>query len=496
MQTLVSELPTSNETLALRERLTKLEQLASLKQEQSRRTATRKILQFYPDSGPLRRELYPKHIEFFRLGATTKQRLAMCANRVGKTEGMGGYEVSCHLTGDYPDWWEGYRFAKPITCWACGETSKDVRDSLQKKLCGPIYAVGTGLIMGDHIGRHTMKSGVPDAFDTLYVKHAAGGLSSLAFKSYDQGRESFQAADVDLLWLDEEPPIGIYAEAVTRTMTTNGLVILTFTPLQGMSETVLQFLPKGDIKEYKEATRSVIIASWDDAPHLTQQMKDEMLATYPAFQRDARSKGIPQLGSGAIYPVPETEFVCDPFKIPDHWPRGYGMDVGWNNTAALWGAKDRESGIVYLYHAYKRQHAEPSVHAAAIRAAGDWLPGFIDPASRGRGQKDGSQLLSDYRDLGLRLSLADNGVESGLYSVWNRLSTGRYKLFRNCSGFLEEYRLYRRDEQGRVVKANDHLMDCWRYLDSRIEKFEVKPVEVQQPRPMVFLGENSQNWMS
>ena len=421
----------------------------------------------------------------------------LAANRVGKTEGVGGYELTLHLTGWYPDWWVGRRFNRPVRAWAAGDTSTTVRDILQRKLFGPIEAQGTGLIPQETIGRVTRGTGKADTLDQAFIKHKSGGLSQLTFKSYDQRRESFQGTEQDVIWLDEEPDLGIYTECLLRTMTNNGMVMLTFTPLLGMSDVVLQFLPGGQIIDKQdEGSRFVVSATWDDAPHLEESAKAELWKSIPAFQRDARSKGIPQLGAGAIYPVPESEFLCDPFKIPDFWPRGYGMDVGWNFTAALWGAKDRESGIVYLYHGYKRSHAEPSVHAAAIRAVGDWIPGFIDPASRQRGQKDGSQLLSDYRDLGLGLTTADNGVESGLYSVWNRLSTGRYKLFRNLSGFLEEYRLYRRDEQGRVVKTNDHLMDCWRYLDSRIDKFEVKPVEVQQPRPMVFLGENSQNWMS
>jgi hypothetical protein len=150
------------------------------------------------------------------------------------------------------------------------------------------------------------------------------------------------------------------------------------------------------------------------------------------------------------------------------------MDVGWNYTAAIWGAHDRENDVLYLTHAYKRSQAEPSIHAAGIKAAGDWIPGFIDPASRGRGQKDGSQLFTDYCNLGLRLQTADNGVESGLYSVWNRMSTGRLKVFKNRTGLLEEFRLYRRDERGHVVKENDH-MDAMRYLESRTSHFKCKP---------------------
>lgn len=456
--------------------------LAALQAEQRRRIERRKLWTYYPDTGPLRRELYVKHLEFFRLGARFKQRLALCANRVGKTEGMGGYEVTCHLTGIYPDWWEGHRFTKQIVCWVSGETAKDVRDSIQLKLCGPMHDLGTGLIPGDRIDRHTAKSGVPDAMDTLYVKHASDKLSSITFKSYDQGRESFQAADVDLLWLDEEPPLSIYTEAVTRTMTTLGLVLLTFTPLLGMSETVLQFLPNGEIAERQDDTRAVLMATWDDAPHLTLEMKKAMLDTYPAFQRDARSKGIPQLGAGAIYQMPESEFLVDPFEIPPHYARVYALDVGWNRTAALWGAYDRDTSTLYLYSEHYRGQAEPSVHANSIQSRGDWIPGVIDPAARGRTQDDGKQLLQMYRDLGLELTEADNGVEAGIYSVFERLSAGKIKVFRTLQNFMSEYRLYRRDDKGKIVKVNDHLMDDLRYLvASGITLAITKPVPKTTP---------------
>lgn len=162
--------------------------------------------------------------------------------------------------------------------------------------------------------------------------------------------------------------------------------------------------------------------------------------------------------------MPESDILCDPFQMPIYWPRAYGFDVGWNRTAAIWGAHDRDNDIVYLYSEHYRGQAEPSVHAAAIKARGDWVNGAVDPASRGRGQKDGEQLLQNYLDLGLLLSKAENGVDAGLFDVWERLSTGRLKVFRTLQNWLAEYRLYRRDEKGAVVKLNDHLMDATRYL--------------------------------
>ena len=211
-------------------------------------------------------------------------------------------------------------------------------------------------------------------------------------------------------------------------------------------------------------SRYVGMATWDDVPHLSERQKAELLSSIPAYQRDARTKGIPQLGSGAIYPVPESDIICDAFEFPLWWPRAYGMDVGWNRTAAVWGCRDPDADVVYLYSEHYRGQAEASVHAEGIKARGQWVPGVIDPASKGRSQHDGEQLLAKYLGLGLNLTPADNGVYAGLLEVLERLSTGRLKVFRTMSNWLTEFRLYRRDDKGNVVKVNDHAMDATRYL--------------------------------
>jgi phage terminase large subunit-like protein len=207
-----------------------------------------KLYRLYPDTGPLRRDLYPKHMEFFAAGAIHQERAFIAGNRVGKTY-AGCYEVACHLIGWYPDWWVGRRFSRPISAWASGEDTKAVRESLQITLVGPSSAIGTGLIPGANIVGTTARGGVPEAIDAVAVKHK-DGVSRLVFKTYDQGRESFQASKVDVMLFDEEPPIAIYTEGLTRTMSTvpgepSGIVICTFTPLRGLSGTVLLYLPGG-----------------------------------------------------------------------------------------------------------------------------------------------------------------------------------------------------------------------------------------------------------
>lgn len=211
-------------------------------------------------------------------------------------------------------------------------------------------------------------------------------------------------------------------------------------------------------------SKACIFVEWEDVPHLPKDLKEAIIASIPAWQRDSRTKGVPQLGSGAIYQVPESDIVVQGFEIPKHWVRCFGMDVGWNRTASLWGAYDRETSTLFIYDEYYRGQAEPSVHAAAIGQRGKWIPGVIDPASRGRMQTDGSRLLELYQGLGLDIEIAENAREAGIYAVWEMLSQGRLKIFKSCANTVSEYRLYRRDEKGAVVKKNDHLMDALRYM--------------------------------
>jgi len=172
----------------------------------------------------------------------------LAANRIGKTEGVGGYELTLHLTGQYPDWWPGRRFTKPVRAWAAGDSGPTVRDIIQQKLLGPVGSWGTGLIPGDALERVVRSAGTADAASILYVKHKTGGISPLVLKSYEQGFESFQGTEQDVIWLDEEPDLKIYTECLMRTMTNNGMVMLTFTPLKGISEVVLSFLPGGKLE--------------------------------------------------------------------------------------------------------------------------------------------------------------------------------------------------------------------------------------------------------
>ena len=225
--------------------------------------------------------------------------------------------------------------------------------------------------------------------------------------------------------------------------------------------------------------RYIETCTWDDVPHLTPESKAELLKTIPPYQRDARTKGVPQLGAGAIYPIAETDLQCDIFEIPEYWPRAYALDVGWDVTAAVWGARDNQAGVIYLYSEHYRGHEEPAVHVSAIQGRGKWIPGVIDPAANGRSQEDGSQLLVKYRAQGLSLEPAKNAEEAGIFEVWNLMSGGRLRVFKNLSNWWKEFRGYVRDKHGRVKNSQKyHLMACTRYFAlSGVGRLKTKPVE-------------------
>lgn len=230
--------------------LRRLEEIANIEQREFERS---KLYRMFPETGLLSRHNYPKHMEFFAAGAKHQERAFIAANRIGKSFCV-CYEMTCHLIQWYPDWWTGYRFDRPITAWASGEDTKAVRESLQETLLGKPGEWGTGLVPGNRLaGKPTARSGVPEAIDTAAF-HSGSGISRLVFKTYDQGRESFQASKVDVIVYDEEPPISIYTEGLTRTMSTvpgqrSGIVMCAFTPLKGLSGVVLSYMPGGERKE-------------------------------------------------------------------------------------------------------------------------------------------------------------------------------------------------------------------------------------------------------
>lgn len=209
--------------------------LSALEMELTRRKSLSRLVEYQP---------YPKQLQFHNAGAEYRERLFLAGNRCGKTQ-AGAFEMAMHLTGQYPFWWQGKRFDKPIRAWAAGVTSESTRDVVQEKLFGPPdrrESWGTGAIPKNCLGEVMLARGIANSIDIASIKHANGGWSSLAFKSYEKGREKWQGAALEVVFMDEEPEISLYYEALTRTNETGGVVYITCTPLLGMSQVMQMFL--------------------------------------------------------------------------------------------------------------------------------------------------------------------------------------------------------------------------------------------------------------
>jgi len=434
---------------------------------------------------------YPKQIEFHSAGATYRERLFMAGNQLGKTL-AGAAEAAMHLSGQYPDWWRGKRYDRPIVMLAGSESYELTRDGVQRLLVGPPEQEenwGTGFIPGAAIVGTDRRAGVPNGLENVAVRHVSGGISVCQFKAYEQGRSKWQASTVDYVWFDEEPPEDVYFEGITRTNATKGLIAITFTPLKGMSTVVARFLME------TSPDRHVISMTIDDAEHFTPEERAKIIASYPPHEREARTKGIPSLGSGRIFPIAEEQIVCEPFSIPASWPQIGGMDFGYDHPfGAVRCAWDRENDCFYVISNYRERESTPIIHAAAVKPWGEWVIWAWPHDGLQHDKGSGEQLAELYRRQGLKLTPeratfedGTNGVEAGLLDMLERMQTGRWKVFTGCREWLEEFRLYHRKD-GKVVKERDDVISASRYALMMKRFAGVKPQSTKdtfKPRKVV-----------
>lgn len=406
---------------------------------------------------------YPKQRDFHRAGLDYRERLLMAGNQLGKTLAA-GMETAMHLTGEYPPNWPGRHWGRPVVGWAAGVTGESTRDNPQRILLGRVGALGTGAIPKDRILDTSSSRGLADAIDTIHVRHSTGGTSILQLKSYEKGREKWQGETLDFVWFDEEPPEDIYTEGLTRTNATGGMTFITFTPLLGVTGVVRRFIiDKSPGTHYVQMTI-------DDAAHYTDEQRAAIIASYKPFERDARIRGIPQLGSGRVFPVNQDDLTVDAFPIPAHWPQLGGLDFGWDHpSAAARLAWDRDNDILYVTAVHRAREQTPVMFAGSVKPWGAWLPWAWPHDGLQHDKGSGEQLAAQYRAQGLNLIKVratfddgTNGLEAGIADMLDRMQTGRLLVFSHLADWFEEFNLYHRKE-GLIVKLNDDLMSATRY---------------------------------
>ena len=424
---------------------------------------TNKSLSFMPQ----------KHQEdFFNQGSSFQSRMACWGNRCGKTF-SGGFELTYHLTGHYPTkethgWeWGGHRFEKAINAWVIGITSNSTRTILQKEVMGSVDArmedlIGTGAIPKDAIisietdGAHAKIVRVkhcPDGDYTNWVNKPSN-ISTVEFRSTQQGLQVLMGSNMDYIWLDEEDHIKseeIYAQCRTRVMLLDGLVTLTMTPENGITPLIDKF-QKNESLCYHQA-------GWDDCDHISEDQISSMLSDIPSYQHEMRRYGIPMMGGGLVYPISKEMYEQEPFIIPDHFLQLGALDFGFQHPTVFSKlAFDVENDIIYLTYQQGWVGKTPQEISPALNL----ISGGVEiayPHDGNTASKDTGVILADaYRTLGVPLQHkhcvnADGtlSVESGVLEILQRMQSGRFKVFTSCVDFFIGAQRYQR-KNGKINK--------------------------------------------
>ncbi|MBE1275102.1 terminase large subunit domain-containing protein [Enterovibrio baiacu] len=451
---------------------------------------------------------YPFQKQMFEAGNTFRSRYACLANRCGKTY-AGAMELAYHLTGLYPTeethgWeWNGIRYDYPILAWAIGLTANSTRTVLQKEVLGTetakdLSAIGTGSIPRDYLDFASIERD-GNTVSTIRVAHHTNGVfdgwSTLDFRSTQQGVQSLMGQSCDYIWLDEEDwykSLEIYSQCLTRTSTkTKGRVLITATPEAGYTELIRKF--------EEEPKLYIFHAGWDQAPHLTKEVKAELLAGIPEFEVPMRTKGLPSKGSGAIFPIDDSEIITGDFEPPIHWPVIAGVDFGKTRdpSIVMYITKDPETDTYYIFKEFYL-NLDKSVDAMAQAIRDSDYPNIpvICPHDANARLEGGSMetRATILRDLGCNVMFKvfsnphfiqnkitnvqakDQGREGGLHWIAHGFKSGTIKVAESCFHFFKQKRsFFWKQHGGKTVSAttNDDTIDASRYALLSIDRYGV-----------------------
>lgn len=426
---------------------------------------------------------YKPQKAFFDLGKTKRERLFQAGNQLfGKTTG-GAVETALHLTGRYPEWWDGRRFDHPTRGWTVGESGAWVRDHAQSRLCGEHGTAsepsavdwGTGFIPKKYLLSRTLSHGVQNAFDSISVSHVSGGTSTLSFKAYEQGRAKLQGSALDFVWPDECPPDDIYSELMARIARTNGIIYTTFTPMRGATGVTARFTDDDSPQARKD--RGVVKVNISQVEGKSDEEVAAIIDSYPAHERGARVNGDIMMGEGAVFEgLNESMIAAPPLRlsdVPPYWPKLWGIDFGIGHPfAAVLLARDPDTDIIYLLHEIRISDALPQNHIAMMRGIAPEPPVSWPHDGNDREKSNGEELFKFYKPrngqpgMNMRNSHAtfpDGGysTSAGVMEMLNRMRQGKFLVSPTCRRWFQEFSMYHY-KNGLIVKVNDDLLSATR----------------------------------
>ena len=462
-----------------------LEELARLLEEQAARLKANRFRTIFAS-------MYDWQVEFVTATANFAQCCLIAANRIGKTY-TGTAIDAIHALGEYPEGWTGHRFDHAPLIWCLGYSGEKTRDLLQTALVGRKLGdkFEGGLIPAERVIGYEAMAGTTNAVRTLLIRHRSGDTAQIQFWSYSQGQHALMGDAVDWFHIDEEPrDPAIYPQVLTRTASgdrgNGGRGILTFTPENGRTELVMQFMDSPSRAQF------CMQKGWDDAPHLSEKVKEDLLASFPAHQREMRTKGIPMLGHGRIYDIAEEDITCAAFPIPAHFRVINGMDFGFDHPQSqVQLVHDVDNDMFYVTKAWKRSQTSPIEAWGATKTWAAKVPTAwpLDGLQTEKGS--GKQQKAYYVEAGFSLLPnhatwpdGSNGVEAGLFEIRDLMLKGKFKIFAGLRDLLDEFLQYHRDDKGKIVKTRDDALDAMRYA-YMMRRFAVPFGSVGKEKPRV-----------
>lgn len=431
---------------------------------------------------------FEHQLKFFSTGASDRRGI-LAANRVGKTVST-CYETAMHLTGQYPDWWKGKRFDKPITAMVAGEGWSQVALVLQNELLGTNDVklrerIGSGAIPRANIVVDTMRSDGANCMG-IEIRHSSGGKSYLLFANYTQEVRQMQGFKLNLAVFDEQPPDDFFSEIVTRTATTQGQVLCSFTPLKGLNGLVSKFWNREPGYEH-------IRVSWDDVPEydpwgepfLLMSTREQLERDYLPHEREARRNGVPVMGKGAVFQLrtwPTYTTGEYNFKEIPGMERVIALDLGLVN--------DRTVISLMYWHPHEQEawlHTQICVRGQEEANPVNWIQHLMRPevfgcpivlppdaTTPGRYTMTALSLRQLFEQYELNVhpepiaNPADeqgrrsNHKSFGINRMRQMLEAGTLHINANCADFLREAQNYYVDPQGRFSDPDD-CIDSARY---------------------------------
>jgi len=433
---------------------------------------------------------FDHQIKFFATG-TSDRRGILAANRIGKTVST-CYETACHLTGRYPTWWpeQARRFNKPVTVMVAGEGWSQVAMVLQNELLGTqdikiADSIGTGMIPRECIKFETMRNDGANCLG-VEIRHASGENSYLVFANYTQEVRQMQGFKLTLAVFDEQPPDDFFSEIVTRTATTQGQVLCSFTPLKGLNGLVSKFW------NHEEGYNHIRV-SWDDVPEydpwgepfLLNSTREQLERDYLPHERDARRNGVPVMGKGAVFQIrtwPTYKTGDFDFRNTTGIHRVIALDLGlvndktvislmyyhpneqeaWLHQQIVVKGTEEANPMNYINHLMR-----PEVFGTPIV-----LPADANTQGRYTMSADSIRELFERYELNVHPDAIRNPPDGegrrtnhksyGINVMRQMLELGTLHVNENCVEFLREAQNYYADEHGRFSDPDD-CIDSARY---------------------------------